>query len=60
MIEEWAPWLDPQKEIGKVVIDTTDSTGNTAYVTVSDSGSNGTKGGTGIWKTTNGGTSWTE
>jgi photosystem II stability/assembly factor-like uncharacterized protein len=47
------------REIGKVVIDTTDVTGNTVYVADSDWGVNGTVGGTGIWKTTNGGTSWT-
>jgi hypothetical protein len=49
--------------IGKVVIDPTDSTGNTAYAAVSGEPNNGIGDGAGgnwgIWKTTNGGTTWT-
>ncbi len=50
-------------DIGSVVIDPTDATGNTAYVAVSGEPDNGLNGGDtgkwGIWKTTNGGTNWT-
>src|SRR5438132_4863625 len=48
--------------IGKVVIDPTDMTGNTAYAAVSGEASNGKSvfsSGYGIYKTTNGGVTWT-
>jgi hypothetical protein len=50
--------------IGKVLIDPTDTTGNTAYAAVSGAPNNGFGNGSGggnwgIWKTTNGGSTWT-
>jgi hypothetical protein len=52
-----------RSSIGKVVIDPTDPTGNTAYVAVSGIPTNGVNrgftGNYGIWKTTTGGATWT-
>src|SRR6266851_7505757 len=45
--------------IGKVVIDPTDATGNTAYAAVSGFPTNGVKDHEGIWKTSDGGVHWT-
>jgi uncharacterized repeat protein (TIGR01451 family) len=47
------------RTVSKIVIDPSDPTGATAYAAVSDFGTNGTSGNTGIWKTTNYGVTWT-
>ncbi len=46
-----------RRSIGKVVVDPNDA--NTAYVAVSQPGFNGLTGNQGIWKTTDGGQTWT-
>jgi hypothetical protein len=45
--------------ISKVVIDPTDATANTVYVTVGGAGTNQLVGTSGVWRTTDGGATWT-
>jgi hypothetical protein len=47
-----------RRTIAQIVVSPTDP--NTVYVAVDDRGVNGLQGNTGIWKTSNGGTTWTD
>jgi hypothetical protein len=52
--------LFDRTSISKVVIDPSDPTANTVYVAVGTPGIDGVAGHYGIWKTTDGGVSWTD
>src|SRR5262249_44277439 len=48
-----------RREISNVVVDPTDPTGNTVYISLVNEGVNGLSGNTGVYKSVDGGATWT-
>jgi uncharacterized repeat protein (TIGR01451 family) len=48
-----------RKAIAQIAVDPSDASGNTVYVAIARGDVNGVGGNNGIWKSTNGGTTWT-